>query len=78
MNDDRDAWLDEVKQMVFGDKLPAHMRPKGAAVSKPGAARPVQGQGPSSATEAPASSARSQSTSALLRVRSEVRRSSMI
>ena len=27
MDDDKDAWLDEVKQWVFGSQLPAHMRP---------------------------------------------------
>lgn len=27
MDDDKDAWLDEVKQWVFGNQLPAHMRP---------------------------------------------------
>ncbi|WP_231067915.1 hypothetical protein [Ideonella dechloratans] len=26
MDDDKDAWLDEVKQWVFGNQLPAHMR----------------------------------------------------
>lgn len=31
MNDDKDAWLDEVKQWVFGAQLPAHMRPASEA-----------------------------------------------
>lgn len=26
MDEDKDAWLDEVKQWVFGDQLPIHMR----------------------------------------------------
>ena len=26
MDEDKDAWLDEVKQWVFGDQLPTHMR----------------------------------------------------
>lgn len=76
MNDDRDAWLDEVKRMVFGDKLPAHMRPQGAASSPKGTGnRP--GQVPES-DEVAGVAARSPKPSALVRVRAEGRRSSVM